>query len=92
MDDEINVSQEDIQRLSMAEKQQLQMFIQTESQKSNIQKSTSALPSGRGLLLTECGFSCPRIDGNVLQKMHYRLNIFGQIGQQRRGMHVQLCQ
>jgi hypothetical protein len=50
MDDEINVSQEDIQRLSMAEKQQLQMFIQTESQKSNIQKSTSALPWSRGLL------------------------------------------
>ena len=46
MDDEINISQEDIQRLSMAEKQQLQMFIQTETQKSNIQKSTFALPWG----------------------------------------------
>ncbi|KAK5459502.1 Mitochondrial import inner membrane translocase subunit tim8 [Exophiala xenobiotica] len=43
MDDEINVSQEDIQRLSMAEKQQLQMFIQTESQKSNIQKTVHEL-------------------------------------------------
>ncbi|KIW51548.1 hypothetical protein PV05_10258 [Exophiala xenobiotica] len=43
MDDEINISQEDIQRLSMAEKQQLQMFIQTETQKSNIQKTVHEL-------------------------------------------------
>ncbi|KAJ9634117.1 uncharacterized protein PV06_09662 [Exophiala oligosperma] len=43
MDDEINVSAEDLQHLSNAEKQQLQTFIQTESQRSNIQKTVHEL-------------------------------------------------
>ncbi|KAL6249994.1 Mitochondrial import inner membrane translocase subunit tim8 [Rhinocladiella similis] len=43
MDDEINVSAEELQHLSNAEKQQLQTFIQTESQRSNIQKTVHEL-------------------------------------------------
>lgn len=43
MDDEINVSAEELQHLSNAEKQQLQTFIQTESQRSNIQKSRTII-------------------------------------------------
>ncbi|KIW16630.1 hypothetical protein PV08_03818 [Exophiala spinifera] len=43
MDDDINVSAEDLQHLSNAEKQQLQTFIQTESQRSSIQKTVHEL-------------------------------------------------
>ena len=39
MDDEINVSQQEIDQLTAGEKVQLQTFLQTEAQKSSIQKS-----------------------------------------------------
>jgi len=52
MDDDINVSAEDLQHLSNAEKQQLQTFIQTESQRSSIQKSKEYACGGFELLLT----------------------------------------
>ena len=41
MDDELNISAEDVQRLSPNEQRELQMFIQSETQKSQISKSES---------------------------------------------------
>ncbi|KAK4941693.1 Mitochondrial import inner membrane translocase subunit tim8 [Elasticomyces elasticus] len=43
MDDEINVSQQEIDQLTAGEKVQLQTFLQTEAQKSSIQKTVHEL-------------------------------------------------
>lgn len=43
MEDELNISTEDIQRLSPNEQRELQLFIQSETQKSQISKSESLI-------------------------------------------------
>ncbi|KIV91462.1 hypothetical protein B0A52_03370 [Exophiala mesophila] len=43
MDDELNISAEDVQRLSPNEQRELQMFIQSETQKSQISKNIHSL-------------------------------------------------
>jgi hypothetical protein len=44
MDDEINISPEDLQRLSPNEQRELQVFLQSEQQKNQIAKSETLLP------------------------------------------------
>lgn len=43
MDDDFNISPEDLQRLSPNEQRQLQVFLQSEQQKSQIAKSKTLL-------------------------------------------------
>ncbi|KEF61843.1 uncharacterized protein A1O9_03414 [Exophiala aquamarina CBS 119918] len=43
MDDDFNISPEDLQRLSPNEQRQLQLFLQSEQQKSQIAKNTHSL-------------------------------------------------
>jgi len=45
MDDDFNISPEDLQRLSPNEQRQLQVFLQSEQQKSQIAKSMTLLES-----------------------------------------------
>lgn len=44
MDDEINISPEDLQRLSPNEQRELQVFLQSEQQKNQIAKSKNSPP------------------------------------------------
>lgn len=55
MDDEINISPEDLQRLSPNEQRELQVFLQSEQQKSQIAKSKTpfSIPTVSLLPLSE---------------------------------------
>jgi hypothetical protein len=54
MDDgEININPEDINRLSDREKRELQIFLQGETQKAQVQKRMDALCPSNQILLSE---------------------------------------
>jgi hypothetical protein len=102
-DGAVNVTSEELSRLTPSDNRELQQFIQNENQKSQVQRCKScpySIPSQpfssgtakETILLTPiiCLCSCSRTHRNLLQEMHYRLDIVWQACWQRGELHTEL--
>jgi hypothetical protein len=104
-DGAVNVTSEELSRLTPGDNRELQQFIQNENQKSQVQRCKH-LPQFYPLSLSNAlkqncegdhsanqfiyPCSCPRTHRNLLQEMHYWLDIVWQARQQRGELHTKL--
>jgi len=94
-DDAINISQEDIQRLSPSDQRDLQQFMQAKQQEANFQRSKLPLPIPILCMffprLTSALRSNPRTHRNLLQEVHHpRQHLVGPSVGQRVELHDKL--